>query len=339
MARARTELVHCDVCGEDYAATYRRCPFCNGKGQQQQDDYDDEDLFEEEEDAQRPGGKRLAGSASRFGHLDPAKIAIYVLAALIILAVVCVLISLLFSGSKDKDASDKASATASASAIVSNAVETAGGEEYDPLSQENAPPVGEDPVSNANQGSNTQTSTTAKLTYAGVSKSDITITPKDPPIKLEVKGGTASSWSSQKPGVATVSENGTITPVSNGTTVVDCTLSDGAVLHCTIRISGFSGQSSSNQDPSGQGSSGQTSSSAKLTYAGAAKEDITVAVNEAIPLKVQGGTASSWSSRNTGIATVSAGGTVTGVSKGTTTVDCTLSDGTVLHCIVRVSGS
>ena len=335
MARARTELVHCDVCGEDYAATYRRCPFCNGKGERQED-YDEEEYLEEE-DSQRSGGRRLAGSASRFADLDPAKIAIYVLAALIILAVICVLISVIFRGGKGKDASDKASGAASA--VVSDAVETAGDDTYDPLSQENAPPVGEDPVSNANQGSNTQTSTTAKLTYGGVSKDDITITPNDPPIKLEVRGGTASSWSSQKPGVATVSENGTITPVANGTTVVDCTLSDGAVLHCTVRISGFSGQGSSDQGSSGQGSSGQNSSNAKITYGGVKKDDITVAVNEAVTMKVQGGTAASWSSRDAGIATVSANGTITGVKKGTTTVDCTLESGTVLHCTVRVSGN
>lgn len=31
MVKDPTELIHCDNCGEDYAAAYRRCPFCNAK--------------------------------------------------------------------------------------------------------------------------------------------------------------------------------------------------------------------------------------------------------------------------------------------------------------------
>ena len=34
----RNQTIHCDICGEDYAATYKRCSFCNGRPPQEQDD-------------------------------------------------------------------------------------------------------------------------------------------------------------------------------------------------------------------------------------------------------------------------------------------------------------
>ncbi len=90
MAKARTELIHCDNCGEDYAATYRRCPFCNAKRGQRQERYDEPE--QEEYDDSR-GGKRLSGGGDRRGGGDPARIALYVLAAAVILAIICFLIS------------------------------------------------------------------------------------------------------------------------------------------------------------------------------------------------------------------------------------------------------
>ena len=57
-------LIHCAVCGEDYSATYRRCPFCGAKntpaprpappssrGRSDPDDgyvFDGQDLFDDE---------------------------------------------------------------------------------------------------------------------------------------------------------------------------------------------------------------------------------------------------------------------------------------------------
>ena len=71
-------LIHCDECGEDYSATYKRCPFCGAKNEPPQpnperstapSDLEDTYVFEgqelfdgEEEDyaANSKGGKRLA---------------------------------------------------------------------------------------------------------------------------------------------------------------------------------------------------------------------------------------------------------------------------------------
>lgn len=74
-------LIHCEYCGEDYSATYRRCPFCGEKPtanasithfhrEEPEDDYifEGQELFNDDDDTQdedtgpvRPrGGKRLA---------------------------------------------------------------------------------------------------------------------------------------------------------------------------------------------------------------------------------------------------------------------------------------
>lgn len=84
MARrnAPETLIHCDACGEDYSATYRRCPFCGEKyndrniphaaADDDDDDdgyvFDGQDLFDDEPasaSASAPkGGKRLSGTAT-----------------------------------------------------------------------------------------------------------------------------------------------------------------------------------------------------------------------------------------------------------------------------------
>lgn len=72
------ELIHCNVCGEDYSATYRRCPFCGERvdvnSSMDEDDYDDgyvfdgQALFDEDpaddQAAANKGGKRLANGTN-----------------------------------------------------------------------------------------------------------------------------------------------------------------------------------------------------------------------------------------------------------------------------------
>lgn len=88
---SRDKLIHCDACGEDYSATYRRCPFCGGRNDSRraaqdsvpparnEDDQEDayvfdgqdafdEDLEDEEYYAPKPkAGKRLAPKQSGRG--------------------------------------------------------------------------------------------------------------------------------------------------------------------------------------------------------------------------------------------------------------------------------
>ncbi len=75
------ELIHCNVCGEDYSATYRRCPFCGERmnarpvveEEEYEDDYvfDGQALFDDDPGADQAvpskGGKRLASGTSGSG--------------------------------------------------------------------------------------------------------------------------------------------------------------------------------------------------------------------------------------------------------------------------------
>ena len=88
------ELIHCNVCGEDYSATYRRCPFCGERMDVRpsvdEDDYDDGYVFDgqalfdddpaDDQASPNKGGKRLAngtnskpigGSGKGGGRYDP----------------------------------------------------------------------------------------------------------------------------------------------------------------------------------------------------------------------------------------------------------------------------
>ncbi len=70
-------LIHCDACGEDYSATYKRCPFCGARrqydrpaSQEEPDDedgyvFDGQDVFDDDPEppaarTHAKGGKRLA---------------------------------------------------------------------------------------------------------------------------------------------------------------------------------------------------------------------------------------------------------------------------------------
>ena len=76
-------LIHCSECGEDYSATYKRCPFCGMKNEPLQSDseqpaapadlddnyvFEGQELFDEEEEEDNTvnskGGKRLADKST-----------------------------------------------------------------------------------------------------------------------------------------------------------------------------------------------------------------------------------------------------------------------------------
>lgn len=74
------ELIHCNVCGEDYSPTYRRCPFCGERmdvrpAAEEEEEYDDGYVFDgqalfdddlSDQPVANKGGKRLAsGSAPK----------------------------------------------------------------------------------------------------------------------------------------------------------------------------------------------------------------------------------------------------------------------------------
>lgn len=364
MSKARTELVHCDNCGEDYAATYRRCPFCNDKAKRQ-DDYDEYD-YDDYGDAPRQGGKRLAGG-SRPPAGDPAKIAIYALAALVLLAVICILISVVIpklvapAASAVPTGSEAPAPSENAVAPSAEPSETAPADAEDPgtsfhplpvidgmgeddplgLDSPDLPPVEPDPVtSSAPAASIAPVVSQAPASQAPssglkLSSTDFTLSPRYPTYQLETGLGRALvTYSVKNEAVATISSTGLVTGVGDGNTTITVTDQNGNTATAIVRVSGISSQSSqpsASQTPASQAPSG----SAKLNHS---DFSITAAYPDPIRLRVQGGTAASWKSGNTGVATVSDNGTVSGVGNGHTKITCTLTDGSTLTCDVHVSG-
>lgn len=372
MAKARTELVHCDNCGEDYAATYRRCPFCSGKASRQTDDYDDYDDYG---DAPRRGGKRLAGGSSSGGGGDPAKIAIYVLAALVLVAVICVLLSVIIpklvapapsASPSPSDAAMAASPSAPASteptqvpsdntedpAMSFHPLPVIDGAGDDPLDLDSPdlPPVEPDPVSSAGVTTPAPTPTPstppASQAPAGgssssglkLSSTDFTLSPRYPTYQLETGVGRALvTYSVKNEAVATISSTGLVTAVGDGNTTITVTDQNGATATAIVRVSGISSQSSqSTQAPASDTPASQApSGSAHLNLT---DFSINTQYPDPVRLRVRDGQAAGWKSGNTSVATVSDNGTVTAVGNGHTKITCTLDDGSTLTCDVHVSG-
>ena len=137
------------------------------------------------------------------------------------------------------------------------------------------------------------------------------------------------SWSSSNPGIATVSQNGTVTGVSVGeSATITVTTNDGSkTASCSVTVTG-----------SGGGSVPVTGvtlnpTTLSLTVNQTATLTATVAPSNASNKAV------TWSTSNRSVASVS-DGTVTGVSAGNATITVTTRDGGITAtCAVTVTGS
>ena len=88
MARTptRNQMIHCDICGEDYAATYKRCPFCDGRPPEAEDNR-----------PSRRTGRRMTTNTRGGGYSSgptPAKIISTVVSLAFIVAAVCIVVSI-----------------------------------------------------------------------------------------------------------------------------------------------------------------------------------------------------------------------------------------------------
>lgn len=350
-AGSKNELIKCEYCGEMYAASYKHCPFCNedGTGRWNVDDDDGEEVT---------GGKRLAGGGRRAtapsGGQGPSvrRVISMVVSLALIIAAAGIVISIVRSlvGGKDPaaDASPKPSQPVTVSAAPSavpttdpNAVPSDPVVEPTPITSQPPAPIVTSPVAELT------TPTSFKLNrkdftldHAGETfQMKITYTPEN------ARGDV--TWKSSNPNVASVSWNGVVTAVSQGTVTLTATVAGVGDQTCIVRCnfkdaSGTTATAApaASQAPSGSGSSSGNSSSAsglKLS-----REDITLQLShpdtgkpESWRLVVSGtSSAVTWSSSKPEVATVASDGTVTAVSKGTTNITATV-DGVTLKCIVR----
>jgi len=310
--RRANELIHCENCGEDYAATYRCCPFC-----------------EERPTRGRGGGARLKNNTRGGGYggpPSPLRVLGWVLSlALIIAACVIVfhLLGDLLGFSKDKEDPPPSSPpveSSSPSALPSSDPSAPPTTDPTPTPTSAPPPSGVTGITFKNINSSLDVTLKAgeQLTFA------VSVTPGS-------WGGTVV-WSTDNADVATVSETGVVTNVNAGANTavahITATAEDKSVT-CIVRCRGGSGGTATPTP-------GETTSVTAVTLN---KTDFTIRPQDSSTYQLQasGGDGSySWSSSNTNVATVSDSGLVTKVGKGTCTITCT-SGGSSATCTVRIS--
>ncbi len=139
-------------------------------------------------------------------------------------------------------------------------------------------------------------------------------------------------WISENPKVATVDENGLVTAVDRGTTIVSAS-AGGITQECIVRVNADAPKTSENETPSGAGSDIRLSHTDVTIHSGQG-ETFKLAVRNAGEDAVV-----TYSSGNSSVASVTSDGTVKAVGNGNTkiTVSVTVGGETVkLECVVYV---
>ena len=143
-------------------------------------------------------------------------------------------------------------------------------------------------------------------------------------VKLTASGGESTvSFSSSNEAVATVSADGTVKAVGEGSAVVTAKAGD-LTASCSVAVKGTE-QTKEPEDLS-----------IYSVYGESVVTDVTIELGNPAPMKVQGTeSAVTWSIADTSIATVDSSGMVTGVAVGETTLTATV-DGQTLTCTIRI---
>lgn len=144
-------------------------------------------------------------------------------------------------------------------------------------------------------------------------------------VKLTASGGESTiSFSSSNEAVATVSADGTVKAVGEGSAVVTAKAGD-LTASCSVAVKGTE-QTKEPEDLS-----------IYSVYGESVVTDVTIKVGSDALMEVQGtDSAATWSIADTSIATVDSSGMVTGVAVGETTLTATV-DGQTLTCTIRIS--
>ena len=153
-------LIHCAECGEDYSATYKRCPFCGAKNEPAQPDsgrqasgsdledtyvFDGQGAFDDEPEedaapAYSRGGKRLAEKSfsNPFANADInwPRLITFICSLIIIVAAMVIVFTVVYPqlrGNKDPVASNSESPSPAASDPVGDSSESPDPDASDPV--------------------------------------------------------------------------------------------------------------------------------------------------------------------------------------------------------------
>lgn len=328
---SKNELIQCPYCGEKYSVTYKHCPFCNEDGTGRWDDPAPEEEYYEEEPAPVKGGKRLITGGN--GGPSLGRIIGTVLSLALIIAAVCIVVSLVRSLLKRNETPTP---DTTPSAPVESVVPSADPSEEpttdpseEPGTDTTVPPAPSTPaVEIVAPTSFTLNREDFTLDHAGeIFQMKATYTPAD------ARGDI--TWKSSDPNVASVSWNGLVTAVSQGTVTITATVAGVGSKECIVRCN-FKSTNTSTSTPAPSQAPSTSSDPSQANGLKLNRSDFTLAsAGESWRLTVSGTSSTpTWSSSNTNVATVGADGTVKAVGKGTCQVSATV-DGVTLTCIVR----
>ena len=295
----RNDVIHCENCGEDYASTYKRCPFCD----------------EANNAGRRARTDRGGGYSS---HMSPMRILTIVIPLVLIIAAICIVITvvgpLIHRGNSEQGESQPP--VNNTESVSPEPTDSAGPDETgDPE------PTDDQPV------------TPSDVTGITLNREDFTMSAAGETWDLKPTvtpaGATGEiTWTSSDESVATV-ENGVVTAVGGGNCTVTAT-SGTATATCIVRVKGAAASSGGSTTTPSTGGSLTLNHPNGFTISKSYPNPVTVKV-------VQGGNGTiTWSSSDTSVATVDANGTVTAVGNGKCTITAT-SGGQSASCTVVVS--
>lgn len=311
----RPTMIHCEYCGEDYASTYKHCPFCDEMP------LDDEDYDGDEDAPRRPrGGKRLVTNTRGGGYgrgPSPLRLIGIIISLAVIIAAIIIVISVIIPlVTKGNSANDPG-------AIESVMPTDSAQPSADPDPTESPDPVETIPAD--------QTATDFSLSLTEFSLSNRYPDPVTLKVTFIPEGSTGTiTWTSSDPDIVSVDETGKVSPGSKtGNATITATMPGGVTHTCLVHNSVTTGGSTGSTTTSGGSTTTTTSLSLNRT-------DFTLSKTyPSFQVKVNGTSSTPvWSIGNSGVATVSSNGTVTCVGKGQTTLTCSV-DGKTLTCTVR----
>lgn len=305
----RPTMIHCEYCGEDYASTYKHCPFCDEMP------LDDEDYDGDEDAPRRPrGGKRLVTNTRGGGYgrgPSPLRLIGIIISLAVIIAAIIIVISVIIPlVTKGNSANDPG---AIESVMPTDSAQPSADPTESPDSVETIPAD--------------QTATDFSLSLTEFSLSNRYPDPVTLKVTFIPEGSTGTiTWTSSDPDIVSVDETGKVSPGSKtGNATITATMPGGVTHTCLVHNSVTTGSTTT--------SGGSTATTATLSLN---RTDFTLSKTyPSFQVKVNGTSSTPvWSIGNSGVATVSSNGTVTYVSKGQTTLTCSV-DGKTLTCTVR----
>ncbi len=300
----RNELIRCQNCGEDYSATYKRCPFC------------DEEASRSSGRRTR-GGKRLTNTrgGGYGGGWGPFRIITTLLSVALIIAAVIIVFTIVKPMVALGNNEPGPTVAVDTPAVESPSAEPSDAQASESPAQETVSP---------SAAVTAPTLLTAQSMTLNVS--DITLKSVGETYQIKatlIPSGSVGNvtWTSSNPSYVSVSADGKVTAVAKGNSTITATLEGGYTQACIVRCN----WSTAAATPA------PTASSLTIN-----RTDITMSTKgETFTLKVSGtGSTPTWTTSSSSVATVSSAGKVTAVSGGTATITATV-DGKTLKCIIR----